>query len=253
MRLLGTSLICAAAVIAAGAWGAEAGGAKSSAAAFAGEQLDQSARTSTAPRGGVETRGSAATTTEVMPLGTKAGELEKQAGKSVTSLSTGEGQDLGRQFGHYFLDRWYDLVDIMDFSFGAGPGLMFNVHATKLAQAMGGISDAYHIGFRGRSAGIWKEKRKEIGVSLLYYQKVQRERISGWVESFRTDKMDLVTSAVYNNNNDRGFLGVGAMVQAGLMVNVNVRPMQAVDFVMGWFGVDVLEDDKGKQTRNKDL
>ena len=141
----------------------------------------------------------------------------------------------------------------MDFSFGAGPGLMVNAHATKLAQAMGGWSDAYHVGFRGRSAGIWQEQRKEVGVSLLYYQKVQRERITGWVESFRTEKMDLDTSAVYANNNDRSFLGVGAMIQAGVMVNVNVRPMQAFDFVLGWLAIDVLEDDTGKPKRNKDL
>jgi len=239
-----TKLVCTIAVLTVGAWGVEAGGAATSSGASA---------TSGVEIGGSTTRSSSATKTEAMPGATKGGELEKQAGKPVTGLSSGNEQGLGRQFGHYFLSRWYDLIDIVDFSFGAGPGLMFNVHATKLAQAMGGWSDAYHVGFRGRSAGIWHEKRKEVGVSLLYYQKVERERITGWVESFRTDKMDLDTSAVYANNNDRSFLGVGAMVQAGVMVNVNVRPMQAFDFVLGWMTIDVLDDDAGKQKRNKDL
>ncbi|MGD0093575.1 MAG: hypothetical protein ABSE73_27005 [Planctomycetota bacterium] len=259
MRLLGTILICCSVVIAAGTWAAEAGGASSSTGTFVGEQLGDPSRKGAAASGAVETHGSAETrssdvdTAGIPPTGTKAGELEKQAGKPVSSLSTGDEQNLGRQFGHYFLSRWYDLVDIMDFSFGAGPGLMFQVHATKFAQAGGGWSDAYHVGFRGRSAGIWREQRKEVGVSLFYYQKVQRERITGWVESFRTEKMDLDTSAAYSNNNDRSFFGIGAMAQLGVMVNVNVRPMQAVDFIMGWVGIDVLEDDKGKQTRNKDL
>jgi hypothetical protein len=186
--------------------------------------------------------------------GTQAGDLERQAtGSNGKSGSSTEGRSLGRQTGHYFLSRWYDLVDIVDFSVGAGPGFMVNVHATKLAQAMGGWGDSYHVGFRGRSAGVWREKRKEVGISLLYYQKVQRERITGWVESFRSEKMDLDTAAVYANNNDRSFLGVGAMIQAGVMVNVNVRPMQAVDFVLGWMTIDVLEDDTGKPKRNKDL
>ena len=44
-----------------------------------------------------------------------------------------------------------------------------------------------------------------------------------------------------------------AQVQAGVMINVNVRPMQAVDFVLGWLTIDVLEDDTGKMKRNKDL
>src|SRR5439155_19090791 len=143
--------------------------------------------------------------------------------------------------------------DCVDFSVRAGPGFLVNVRATKLAQAVGGYSDAYHVGFRGRSAGVWREKRLEAGVSLLYYQKVKRERVTGWVESFRADKMDLDTATVYANNNDRAFLGCGAMVHALIMVNVNVRPAQAADFVLGWFTVDVLDDDTCKPRRNKDL
>ena len=108
-------------------------------------------------------------------------------------------------------------------------------------------------GFRGRSAGIWREKRKEVGVSLLYYQQVERTPIKGWVESFRSDKMDLDTAAVYANNNDRSFLGIGATIQAGVLVDVNVRPMQAADFVLGWFTIDILDDDTGTPHRNKDL
>lgn len=242
MRLLSASLVCAVAVAAAAAWGAEAGG------------LTQASKSSSSSGIGIgsSSRSGSASTTEVGVGGTKAGDLEKQAGKAGVGPG-GEERGLGRQFGSYFLGRWYDLVDVADFSFGAGPGLMLQAHITKLAQIGGGWSDAYHVGFRGRSAGIWKEKRKEIGVSLLYYQKVQRERITGWVESFRTEKMDLDTSAAYANNNDRSFLGVGATVQAGLMMNVNVRPMQALDFVLGWMTIDVLEDDTGKPKRNKDL
>ena len=185
--------------------------------------------------------------------GTRAGELERRAGRTSGNSSSNNGRSVGSQAGHYFLSRWYDLVDIVDFSFGAGPGFLINVHATKLAQAIGGYSDAYHVGFRGRSAGIWREKRKEVGVSLLYYQKVERERVTGWVESFRSDKMDLDTSAVYANNNDRSFLGIGATVHALILVDVNVRPMQAVDFALGWLTIDVLDDDHGKPRRNKDL
>jgi len=216
------------------------------------------ASSSTGIGGGVSVGGSSysASSTQGVEIGGsrggKGGDLEKEAGKRNTAAQN-DGRSIGAQAGHYFLSRWYDLVDIADFSFGAGPGFLVNVHATKLVQAVGGWGDSYHVGFRGRSAGVWREKRKEVGVSLLYYQQVERERVTGWVENFRTDKMDLDTSAVYANNNDRSFLGVGAHVQAGVMVDVNVRPMQAVDFVLGWFTIDVLEDDTGKPKRNKDL
>jgi hypothetical protein len=184
---------------------------------------------------------------------TASGGLGKAAGKAAKSDNGLGGRSVGAQAGHYFLSRWYDLIDTVDFSVGGGPGFLINVRATKLAQAIGGYSDAYRVGFRGRSAGFWREKRKEIGVSLLYYQHVERERITGWVESFRSDKMDLDTSTVFANNNDRSFLGIGATVHVLVLVDVNVRPMQALDFALGWFTIDVLEDDTGKPRRNKDL
>jgi len=185
---------------------------------------------------------------------TRGGDLERQAGRSSTSADPNAGnRSIGKQAGHYFLSRWYDLIDIVDFSVGGGPGFLVNVRATKLAQAIGGYSDAYRVGFRGRSAGLWREKRKEIGVSLLYYQQVERECVTGWVESFRSESMDLDTAQVYANNNDRSFLGIGVTVHALVLVDVNVRPMQAVDFALGWLTIDVLEDDTGKPRRNKDL
>ncbi len=184
--------------------------------------------------------------------GTAAGGLEKEMGKE-SSHSAGNGPSVSKQASHYFLSRWYDLCDCVDFSVGGGPGFLINAHATKLAQVGFGYSDAYHVGFRGRSAGFWREKRHEIGVSLLYYQKIKRERITGWVESFRSEKMDLDTSAVYANAVDRGFTGVGLTVHALVLVDVNVRPMQAVDFALGWFTIDILDDDTGHPHRNKDL
>ena len=144
-------------------------------------------------------------------------------------------------------------MDIVDFSLGAGPGFLIHVRATKLAQAIGGWSDSWRVGFRGRSVGVWREKRREAGVSLLYYQKVERERITGWVESMRADAMDLDTAEVYGGDKDRSFLGCGVTIHAGILVDVNVRPMQAVDFVLGLFTIDILDDDTGKLKRNKDL
>lgn len=185
-------------------------------------------------------------------VGSRPGELQSLSGTSSNS-GLSDGPNLKVQAGHYFLSRFYDMLDIADFSIGAGPGFLVNARATKFAQFGFGYSDAYRVGFRGRSAGIWREKRFEAGVSLLYWQKIKRERISGWVESFRTDKMDLDTADVYLNNNDRAYTGIGATIHALILVDVNVRPAQAADFILGWFGIDVLDDDTCKPRRNKDL
>src|SRR5438046_4865859 len=73
--------------------------------------------------------------------GTSAGDLEKQMGKSPDKSQ--EQRSIGAQAGHYFLSRFYDLIDCVDFSVGAGPGFLINARITKLAQAIGGYSDAY--------------------------------------------------------------------------------------------------------------
>jgi hypothetical protein len=189
---------------------------------------------------------------KVKAKGTTEGGLAGQAGLPGQEPRE-KTEDVPAQVGQYFLHRFLDLVDIIDFSVGAGPGFLINVRATKLAQAVGGISDSWRVGFRGRSAGVWRETRRECGISLLYYQKVKRERITGWVESFRADEMDLDTADVYGGDKDRSFFGVGATIHAGILVDVNVRPMQAVDFVFGLFTIDVLDDDYNRAVRNKDL
>ena len=184
-----------------------------------------------------------------MSIGTKGGTLQNETEYKYHD----DTPNLKVQTARYFLSRWYDLVDIVDFSFGAGPGFLVNAHATKFFQVGLGYSDAYRVGFRGRSAGVWREKRLEAGVSILYYQKVKRERITGWIEDFRTDKMDLDTTAVYANNNDRSYTGIGGTFHALILVDFNVRPAQAADFILGWFGIDFLDDDTCKPRRNKDL
>lgn len=191
-------------------------------------------------------------TSTVHVKGTTDGGLASQAGMA-SHRKTEEHKSLGGQVGQYFLNRWFDLIDIVDFSIGYGPGFLINARVTKMVQLVGGWSNSWRVGFRGRSAGIWRENRKECGVSLLYYQTVKREKISGWVESFRVDEMDLDTSDVYGGDKDRSFWGVGATVHVGILVDVNVRPMQVADFILGLLTVDVLEDDTGRPYRNKDL
>jgi hypothetical protein len=201
--------------------------------------------------GGCDDYGSSygASTYTGMTIGTKGGTLQLESEYKYHD----DTPNLKVQTARYFLSRWYDLIDIVDFSFGAGPGFLVNAHATKFFQVGLGYSDAYRVGFRGRSAGVWREKRLEAGVSILYYQKVKRERITGWIEDFRTDKMDLDTTAVYANNNDRSYTGIGGTIHALILVDFNVRPAQAADFVLGWFGIDILDDDTCKPRRNKDL
>jgi hypothetical protein len=187
------------------------------------------------------------------PVGgaTVEGGLARSAGLPGTTRETKE--DFGAQTARYFQYRWHDLLDIIDFSVGAGPGFLVNVHATKACQAIGGYSDSWRVGMRGRSYGIWRETRKEVGISLLYYQKVNRDVIRGTIENQRSDEMDLDTVDTFGGDKDRSFLGLGGTVHLGVLVDANIRPAQLADFILGWFTVDILEDDNLKAVRNKDL
>ena len=69
----------------------------------------------------------------------------------------------------------------------------------------------------------------------------------------RADVFNDIYEGPNENNNDRAFTGIGATFHALILVDVNVRPAQAADFVLGWFGIDVLDDDTCKPRRNKDL
>ena len=52
--------------------------------------------------------------------GTASGGMARQADGSYRSPD--ESPNMKVQTARYFLSRWYDLCDVVDFSFGAGPG-----------------------------------------------------------------------------------------------------------------------------------
>ncbi|MBU0753567.1 MAG: hypothetical protein KJ645_00405 [Planctomycetes bacterium] len=145
-----------------------------------------------------------------------------------------------------FLDFWkkrgMDLLDTFSFRISAGPGIRGHVRITKYIQAgvgyvgpaeggtMGHTFSVYKLGYLKREGGLWKERTAELGISTFYYYDTEGEYLGGnkrtWGPEDRGDW-------------DIGFAGHWLLVGA----EAEVRPDEIIDFIWGFFGVDLLDDD----------
>lgn len=160
-----------------------------------------------------------------------------------------KGTRRGNPVLNYFIDRSKDFVDMFDVSAGFGPGFLVHARATKIAQAGGGYSDSWRLGMRGRTGGVFRETRREVGVSLFTWTQTDRECYAGNIEKMHAEKMELDTL----DKGDRSFFGIGATVHAGIVAaDVGFRPVELFDFILGLFTIDICEDD-GHPARKSQL
>ena len=145
-------------------------------------------------------------------------------------------------FVDYLADRGLDLLDVASLRFIVGPGLRANVRATEVLQLGAGVTGptadpdrgfsipAYMIGFHRRNGGLWHQRTTEGGVSLFYTYDTSGEVIKG-------DKLSF-------DEGDRGFFDVGFAAHLALLgAEAEFRLDEALDFVLGFFTVDLLDDD----------
>jgi len=142
----------------------------------------------------------------------------------------------------YLKKRGLDFLDMVSFRITAGPGLRAHARVTKIVQVgigkmgsaeattMGTTFPLYKLGYLKREGGLWKERSHEIGISLFYYYHSVGESMGGNKTTFGEE--------------DRGFWDVGAAVHWFLIgAEAEVRFEEIFDFVTGFFGLDVMNDD----------
>lgn len=142
----------------------------------------------------------------------------------------------------YLAARGYDLLDIASVRIAVGPGLLAHARMTRwIAAGAGYIGRAeawgtgfemgnYGLGWMLREGGVWTERRAEVGLFAFYYCESEPHRIGGNRETFAPEC--------------RGPFDVGAELHLALIgLAAEVRPDQAIDFVVGLLGFDPLEDD----------
>ena len=144
--------------------------------------------------------------------------------------------------GEWLADRGRDLVDVASLRVALGPGLLVHARATPWIAAgwgMLGRSEAwaggfemkvYRVGWSGRTGGVWTERRAEMGLSSFYYCEAEPTVLAGTIDVFPPE--------------DRRTFDIGAELHLALVgAAAEVRPDEALDFVLGLFGVDLLDDD----------
>jgi len=167
------------------------------------------------------------------------------------------GGELPARRSSYMSDRGADLLDTFGIQIGGGGTLYARARLTKFGMLGAGFFKGKWLGIHSRAVGLWREKRLEGGVSVLYESEYERSEMRG--NSFMQDEMFLPTSS--RRPNKRGWLpidkrvweladddyhwadiglGVGLLAVAA---EVHVSPFEIADFLLGIYGVDVANDD----------
>ncbi len=148
----------------------------------------------------------------------------------------------------YAQDRVADALDVVDLSAGLSEGFAVNVRATKLLQiGLGGYRGLAWAGLADGAFGVWQEERSEFGVGPLYTHEVFRWDTSRVLPirfplygdpGFREIPWDL------DHLSDRGFWDFGATLNVVFLgFNAAVSPVEFVDWLGGFAGLDLLGDD----------
>ena len=155
----------------------------------------------------------------------------------------------------YLPDRLLDLMDVVTFDVHCGIGAFADAHATRAMQVAAGLRSSGGIGVHGqRSLGF--KSQSEAGLTLV--------AVGG--SSFTTgligtsgrrggadDFAGLHKPAMPAYQTVRDYWAIGASATAAIVgAEVEFHPVQLVDFLAGWVGVDFLRDDWAR-TRSLDL
>ena len=150
----------------------------------------------------------------------------------------------------YFVDRGFDFMDMLGLRVGGNRTFYVRVRATKLGMLGAGYFEGRWVGSHGRSAGAWRELRKEGGVSLAYASDYERLPTQGnrflFEDTFQ--KQNDQTNTWELDDDDYHFLDLG--VGIGLMavaLDLDFHPREVVDFVLGILCIDLYEDDLGNR------
>jgi hypothetical protein len=154
----------------------------------------------------------------------------------------------------YVKDRFHDGLDIFRLRIGfpdQGRGLGAKVRVTSLAQAGYIYWHGTYVGLEKRGFGVVEERRREMGVSLLYGSFNRMEPLHG--NSFlkansdwsRIEDRRILRNLPHWDDGRQRHLSIGAEVATPLLgVDVGVYPEEILDFALGFILIDIFNDDQ---------
>ena len=134
-------------------------------------------------------------------------------------------------------DRWFDLMDVVNWDISVGRGFGANIHITEFAQAGINWWDGTSWGQRGRSWGVWETSEEDRGLGPFYWVEIERKPTWGTQNIFDHEykytgwdiQEDPLNKAVHGDWSEVG--GKVHLFAAG--VGARLSPVEAVDFVAG--------------------
>ena len=146
----------------------------------------------------------------------------------------------------YLKDRLKDASEMLDASVGISVGVDANVRATKILQAGFGSYSGDWVGLKEGTPAHWREMRAEMGISPFYYHELQRK--SPILVDIRHPQFGEAGYAAYLNDfhslTDRSFFELGITFNLiAIGGDLALDGAEVIDFLSGWFGLDVLGDD----------
>jgi len=170
--------------------------------------------------------------------------------------------NLGKASVSYVNNRILDFFDMMELNIAAGTGAKVGVEYLVGRTTLGYVESS-RLGFDGRQMGAWQEKNASFGIfplSLVFlpFELVKSKggvweglAVGGFemgtvgVESIEREHFSTST-VLYENAKVAGPLherpgdicSVGAEVHLILGARARVKPLEIVDFVVGFIGID---------------
>jgi len=154
----------------------------------------------------------------------------------------------------YFRDRGADFLDIFLFRISAprgARGIGFRARATALAQVGAVYFEGEHFGIDRRGIGVWEERRKQGGISLLSFSSVENEIIWGnyflkpdtpWM---KFQERGLIRNDIYWDDGRKQFFSVSVELQPPILpgFEIGIYPVEILDFAVGFLTLDPQNDD----------
>ena len=154
----------------------------------------------------------------------------------------------------YVRDRGADFLDLFLIRVSAPRGIRgigFRARATALVQLGAVYFEGEHFGMDRRGIGVWRERRTQGGLGLLFFTSVENDVI--WSNYFleedtpwmNFEERGLVRNDVCWDDGRKHFFSINAEVQLAILpgLELGVYPIELIDFAMGLFTLDPQNDD----------
>ncbi len=154
-------------------------------------------------------------------------------------------------------DRLDDSARIFRLNVGAGPGFLVNAHVSRAVALGFGAYESRRFGFRNGHGWVWDERRYDANLLVPIW---------GWEDVETTYQGSMPVSHLYGDeknphepgkeyrwpvhpaatlqNSNRGWGEISVNVHLiWLGVDAGVDFGQFIDYIVGWFGLDLMGDD----------